>query len=84
MQEQLFFIPLVDLYSFFIKNPLLICHTPLDFVELTKSVDWWDELSEDNKASIERGLDDLNNNRVHSDEDVRKSVRERILKAKKG
>ena len=56
----------------------------LDFVELTKSVDWWDELSESNKASIERGLDDLNNNRVHSDEDVRKSVRERILKAKKG
>lgn len=56
----------------------------LDFVELTKSADWWDELSEDNKASIERGLDDLNNNRVHSDEDVRKSVRERILKAKKG
>ncbi|MBW6483021.1 MAG: hypothetical protein K0B10_08155 [Vicingaceae bacterium] len=56
----------------------------LDFIELTKSVDWWDELSERNKASIERGLDDLNNNRIHSDEDVRKSVRERILKAKKG
>ncbi|MDT8411369.1 MAG: hypothetical protein RQ875_02810 [Vicingaceae bacterium] len=57
----------------------------LDFVELTKSksVDWWDELSEENKASIERGLDDLNNNRVHSDEEVRKIVRERILKAKK-
>lgn len=57
----------------------------LDFVELTKSksVDWWDELSEENKASIERGLDDLNNNRMHSDEEVRKIVRERILKAKK-
>lgn len=57
----------------------------LDFIELTKSkpVDWWDELSEENKASIERGLDDLNNNRVQSDEEVRKIVRERILKAKK-
>tara|TARA_R110001592_G_scaffold178589_1_gene419715 strand:+ start:1213 stop:1455 length:243 start_codon:yes stop_codon:yes gene_type:complete len=56
----------------------------LDFVELSKTTDWWDEISTENKQSIERGLDDLKNNRVHSDEDVRKSVRERILNAKKG
>jgi hypothetical protein len=55
----------------------------LDFVELTKSVDWWDELSEDNKASIQRGLDDLDNGRVFSDEDARKAVRQRILNAQK-
>jgi hypothetical protein len=56
----------------------------LDFVELSKTADWWDETSVEHKASIERGLDDLKNGRVHSDEDVSKSVRERILAAKKG
>ncbi|MCB9426979.1 MAG: hypothetical protein H6584_08140 [Flavobacteriales bacterium] len=56
----------------------------LDFVELTKSNDWWDEISAENKASVERGLEDLNHGRVHSDEEVRNSVRQRILKAKKG
>lgn len=56
----------------------------LDFVELTKTSDWWDELGAESKASIERGLDDLKNNRVHNDQDVRNSVRDRILKAKKG
>lgn len=56
----------------------------LDFVELTKTVDWYDELTIEQKQAIEMGLDDLKNGRVHSDEDVRKSVRERILNAKKG
>ncbi len=56
----------------------------LEFVELTKTNDWWDELGAESKASIERGLDDLKNNRIHSDEEVRNSIRERILKAKKG
>lgn len=56
----------------------------LDFVELTKTNDWWDELGAESKASIERGLDDLKNDRVHNDQDVRNSIRERILKAKKG
>ena len=56
----------------------------LDFVELSKTTDWFDELSPEQKQSIDRGLDDLKNGRVHSDTDVRKSVRERILNAKKG
>ena len=56
----------------------------LEFVELTKTGDWWDEIGAESKASIERGLDDLKNDRVHSDQDVRNSIRERILKAKKG
>lgn len=55
----------------------------LDFVELTKSADWWDELSESDKVSIQKGLDDLDNGRVHTDEDARKSVRQRILNAQK-
>ena len=56
----------------------------LDFIELTTTGDWWDELGAESKASIERGLDDLKNDRTHSDQDVRNSVRERILKAKQG
>lgn len=56
----------------------------LDFVELTKANDWWDELGTESKASIERGIDDLKNDRVHSDQDVRNSIRQRILNAKKG
>jgi predicted transcriptional regulator len=55
----------------------------LDFIELKESTDWWNELNDENKASIERGLEDLKNGRVHSDEDVRKSVRDYILKTKK-
>ncbi|MEX1192130.1 MAG: hypothetical protein WEA99_09165 [Brumimicrobium sp.] len=50
----------------------------------TKNSDWWDEIGAESKASIERGLDDLKNDRVHNDQDVRNSVRERISKAKKG
>ena len=56
----------------------------LEFVELTKTGDWWDELDKENKASIEQGLEDLKHNRVHSDQEVRDSIRKRILKAKKG
>ena len=56
----------------------------LDFIELTKTTDWWDEMTSENQASIQRGLDDLENGRVHSDEDIRESVRQRILNTKKG
>ena len=55
----------------------------LDFVELKKSddTDWWDEISRESKASIERGLDDLKNNKTHTDDEVRNSIRQRIVKA---
>jgi len=56
----------------------------LDFIELTRTTDWWDEMTSENQASIQRGLDDLENGRVHSDEDIRESVRQRILNTKKG
>lgn len=55
----------------------------LDFVEISKIDDWWDEIGTESKDSIERGLDDIKNNRVHNDKDVRNSVRDRILKAEK-
>lgn len=55
----------------------------LDFIELKKSNDWWDELNNDHKASIERGLDDIKNGRIHTDEDVRMSMRNHISKSHK-
>ena len=55
----------------------------LEFIEFTKTDDWWDEIGIKSKASIDRGLDDLKNNRTHSDEKVRNSIKERILNAKK-
>lgn len=48
----------------------------LDFVELTKSksVDWWDELSEENKASVERGIKQADEGKLISNEDARKRI----------
>ena len=40
--------------------------------EYTKSSDWWDELSVDEKESIERGLADIEAGRVHSHETAKK------------
>ena len=34
--------------------------------------DWWDEISEAERASIDRGLDDIKQGRVTSHEEVRK------------
>lgn len=48
----------------------------LDFVELTKSnsVDWWDELSEDNKKAIEKGIKQADEGKLISKEDARKRI----------
>lgn len=55
----------------------------LEFVELTENSDWWDDLGEQSKSSIEKGLEDLRNNQTHSDQEVKSSIRNRILNAKK-
>ncbi len=36
--------------------------------------DWYDDLSENNKASIERGLDDIKNGRVTSHKEARAGI----------
>ena len=52
------------------------------FLQLqTKDVDWWDELSIENKKAIKKGLDDLKNGNTHTDEEVRESIHKRILNA---
>lgn len=43
-----------------------------------KDADWYDDLNEQEKQAIEKGLDDLENGKTHSSEDVRKSIRRRI------
>ncbi len=40
--------------------------------DYSKSVDWWNEISIDDKESIVRGLADISNNKVHNHETVRK------------
>ena len=40
--------------------------------EHINSEDWWNELSKEEKESIERGLKDIKEGRIHSHESVRK------------
>lgn len=42
--------------------------------------DWWDELSDDQKKSIERGLKDAEEGRVVSYEQVKEEVKKWLLK----
>ncbi len=48
-----------------------------------KEADWYDELTAEQKEDIQAGLDDLDNGRVVSDEEVRAGIREKIQNAKK-
>ncbi len=53
----------------------------LDFIEVTKTNDWYNELNSNQKASIEKGIEDLNSGNTYSDEDVREYAHLHILKA---
>ena len=55
----------------------------LDFVQLTKANDWWDGLSKKNKESIQKGENDLERGHTFSNEEVSKSIRQRIEATKK-
>ncbi|OFY89383.1 MAG: hypothetical protein A3K10_16835 [Bacteroidetes bacterium RIFCSPLOWO2_12_FULL_31_6] len=46
----------------------------LDFVELTKSTDWWDELSDDNKKAIEKGIKQADEGKLVSNKDAKKRI----------
>lgn len=45
---------------------------------LKSGKDWWDELRESDKKSIEEGLKDLEEGRVLTSDQVRKSIRKLI------
>ena len=40
--------------------------------DYSKSVDWWDEISTAEKESIDRGLKDISEGKVHSHETAKK------------
>lgn len=49
----------------------------LDFIELTKkskSTDWWDELSENHKKAIKKGMKQADKGKLISKEEARKRV----------
>lgn len=54
----------------------------LIFMNSNTTTDWWDDLSDENKNDIEEGLNDLKNGSIHSDEEVRNGVRNRIIEAR--
>jgi len=55
----------------------------LDFLNITKNTDWYEDLSPEQIKSINNGLDDLENGHTHIDAEVRKSIHQRILNAEK-
>ncbi len=40
--------------------------------DYSQSEDWWEHLSKEEKASIDRGLKDIDEGRIHSYDEVRK------------
>jgi len=49
----------------------------------SQTADWYNELSIEQIESINKGLTDLENGNTHKDEDVRKSIHQRILNSQK-
>jgi hypothetical protein len=64
-------------YSFFLE---LI--KSLDFVSIEKEEDWVDNLSITDKENIQKGIDDLENGRKHSHENVMAFAKKRIAELK--
>lgn len=52
------------------------------FVKVTESADWFKNLTETEKKSIEQGLDDLKNNRVHKHEEVMAEAKKKLARNK--
>jgi len=44
----------------------------LDFIKISKTTDWYDELNFKQKESINKGIDDLVNGNTYTDEDMKK------------
>ena len=56
---------------------LSICKQLLER-EMVREVDFWDKLSDDEKAGIERGLADVEAGRVSSYDEVRKEIKDKF------
>jgi predicted transcriptional regulator len=64
-------------YAFFLE---LI--KSMDFISIENDVDWYETLSLSAKKNIEKGLEDIENGRIHSHDDVMKIAKKRITALK--
>lgn len=60
-------------YSFFLE--LL---KSMDFISIVDNEDWYENLSQNEKNLIQKGIDDIENGQVHSHEDVMTLANKRI------
>jgi hypothetical protein len=60
-------------YTFFLE--LL---KSLDFVSIADNEDWYENLSVIDKSSIKKGIEDLENGRIHSHEEVMALAKKKI------
>ncbi|KQT17049.1 hypothetical protein ASG31_11870 [Chryseobacterium sp. Leaf404] len=59
-----------------------------DYIDLLKSkakieTDWADHLTDSQKQSIERGIDDIKNGRTHSHEEAKRKIKQYLLERSK-
>lgn len=64
-------------YSFFLE--LL---KSMDFVSIANNEDWYETLDENEKVSIQKGIEEIEKGRVHSHEDVIASAKKKIAELK--
>jgi predicted transcriptional regulator len=67
-----------DKYSFFLE---LI--KSMDFVSIADNEDWYETLSANDKKSIQKGIEDIENGRIHSHEEVMALAKKKIADLKK-
>jgi hypothetical protein len=67
-----------DKYSFFLE---LI--KSMDFVSIADNEDWYETLSANDKKSIQKGIKDIENGRIHSHEEVMALAKKKIADLKK-
>ena len=48
------------------------------YKDIEQNSDWYNDISQQEKRAINKGLNDLENGKTHTSEDVRKSIRQRI------
>ena len=65
-------------YSFFLE---LI--KSMDFVSIADNEDWYESLSANDKKSIQKGIEDIENGRIYSHEEVMALAKKKIADLKK-
>ena len=55
----------------------------MDFVSIVDQNDWYNDLSDNEKKMIQQGIEDLENGKIHSHEEVMDLAKKRISELKK-